>query len=442
MPNLSSALPPDLKFKTTIDTINKKMKRFYFAAAIFATLSFAACSDDDETPGGGLTAKTYENTELAITYNGEPVIGKSVDFAPENGKATLTFSGQDFDLNAIAAGSDIGLQLPTVATCGVLPGTPNYALTVDLTGDESTCSFSGSSETTYCTFSYSGTVNAQTLSVELKDVTLKNTSLSGTSLSGTWDIPALDDNAYNVIRAVWVSSTPVNIDYGEGLGIYPMPISTILGMLFALPISNEQSIVELLTSNLKSITFGEDGNITANYLAAKGANAGTFVQSPKNIAQYVVDGDKIKVFLNPQGIAYADAANADAAKKSRAAGIDINAILGEVLGQLVPMFAEGLPLRFGAAIDAEGNSVDGLMCVYLDTDVLLPILRAVAPLFEDEGFLGIITNLIKNDPQWSSMASMISPMLQQLPGIIETTSKVEVGINLQKGANDENVQAQ
>ncbi len=372
------------------------MKRFYFAAAIFATLSFAACSDDDETPGEGLTAKTYENTELAVTCNGEPVIGKSVRFAPANGKATLTFLGQDFDLNAIAAGSNIGLQLPTVATCGVLPGTPNYALTVDLTGEKDTSSFSGSSETAYCTFSYSGTVNAETLSIELKDVTLKNTSLSGTSLSGTWDIPALDDNTYNVIRAVWDSSTPVNIDYGE-LGIFPMPISSILGVLFALPISNEQSIVELLTSNLKSITFGEDGNITANYLAAGGADAGTFVQSPKNIAQYVVDGDKIKVFLNPQGIAYADAANANAAKKSRAA--DINAILGEVLGQLAPMFAEGLPLRFGAALlDAEGNEADDpnliQKCVYLDTDVLLPILQAVSPLFEDEEFLGIITNLI------------------------------------------------
>ncbi len=138
------------------------MKRFYFASAIFAALSlFAACSGDDEpktVPGSDLTAKTYENTELAITYNGEALIGKAVSFSQSNGKATLTFSGQQFDLSAITADSEIDLGLPTVATCGVIPGTDTNSLTVDLTGEEGSCSFSGSSETEYCTFSYSGTV--------------------------------------------------------------------------------------------------------------------------------------------------------------------------------------------------------------------------------------------------------------------------------------------
>ncbi len=40
------------------------------------------------------------------------------------------------------------------------------------------------------------------------------------------------------------------------------------------------------------------------------------------------------------------------------------------------------------------------------------------------------------------MATMISPMLQQLPEIISTTSKVEIGLNLQKEANEEEVQEQ
>ena len=44
----------------------------------------------------------------------------------------------------------------TIPTAGIIPGSPKVEIPVVLTGSDNECSFTGSSESTYCTFSYSG----------------------------------------------------------------------------------------------------------------------------------------------------------------------------------------------------------------------------------------------------------------------------------------------
>lgn len=406
-----------------------RTKRFIYSSAVLAAFTlFIACSSESDTPepdpivpGSELSSKTYEDLSLYLSYNGDIMIGKKVDFVPSDGKATLTLSGQDFDLNVMISEMDfdgLDISLPTVQTCGVLPGSPSYSLTVDLFGDKESCTFKGEAESEYCTFSYSGTVSAETLVIELKDVALKNTSISG-----TWNIPEYAGDVYNIGRLVWDSSTQIDL----GMGV-PMPMGSALALFLVMPVSGDLNVFQILSTSLKRITFGQDGNITANYLVMEGSNAGTFAESPKNIAQYVVTGDnKLLLFLNPQGIAYADMAS-----KSRSA--EMTTILGEVIKSLIPLFSTGLPLGYGPKVDAYGQTVDNpdIMSVYLGTEMLLPILKTIEPVFEDEEIVSQLAELIASNEELGEMAPIILAVLKQLPEIINTTTKVEIGINLQK----------
>lgn len=399
------------------------MKKLIYSLSVLLSLSWlASCSSDkddspQEMPGESLTERTYNQADLQITYNGEALLGKEVKFVPASGKATLTLTGEKFNLSAITEGVDLDLNLPEVTTCGVLPGSPVVTLTVDLSGSSEKCDFSGAGETDFCTFSYSGSVSNDLFAIDLKEVTLKDKSFVG-----TWTVPALDDNVYNVARLVWNSEKQLELFPGFGL-----PMSSVLGMIFVLPVQDGQNVAQLFANNLKSVTFGEDGNITANYLMTTGSAAGTFVDSPKNIAQYVVANNKILLFLNPQAIAAFEAA-----AKTRAA--DIQSILTQLLTNVAPMFANGLPLSYGARLDENGEEVNDptVKSLYLDTEVLLPILKAVSPLFQDKDFVNLIVSMVGSDPAFESMAPMIEGLLSSFPEIIDTTSRIEIGVNLKK----------
>lgn len=384
-----------------------KKNLFYYLFAVICTIGlFTSCSDDDEKVVNPIPQTTFNSENgLQLTYNGAPLLGKKVTFTPdatEATKATLRLEGE-FDLSGILKGQRSNMTSPTGP--GVFPGSPVTTLSVDLSINGNQCTFSGVSETEYCTFSYAGKVTAGTMDLSFTDVTLKNTALAGTVWKPTPLANTEDGGMDEPIHFVWKS-------------INDLLLLALRFPLFDDGSGDRVSVEQMLCSVLKDVTLGADGNIVATYMDA--ANGGTeWVTSPSNIAQYVVTGDnQLLLFLNPQAIM----ANVDNVEKS-VRTVDVGAILQQAIAELYPMLINGVPLTY----TKEGNR----MKVFLGTDLLLPLMKnIVAPLFEDEEFLNMVIEAMKSDPQFGGMAGMMVPTLKLLPEIIKNTTQLEIGLDL------------
>lgn len=400
-----------------------KKNLFYYLFAVICTIGlFTSCSDDDEKVVNPIPQTTFNSENgLQLTYNGAPLLGKKVTFTPdatEATKATLRLEGE-FDLAGILKGQRSNMTSPTGP--GVFPGSPVTTLSVDLSINGNQCTFSGVSETEYCTFSYAGKVTAGTMDLSFTDVTLKNTALAGTVWKPTPLANTEDGGMDELIHFVWKSGTKAAIEiFGHPSEI---EINDLLLLALRFPLFDDGSgdrvsVEQMLCSVLKDVTLGADGNIVATYMDA--ANGGTeWVTSPSNMAQYVVTGDnQLLLFLNPQAIM----ANVDNVEKS-VRTVDVGAILQQAIAELYPMLINGVPLTY----TKEGNR----MKVFLGTDLLLPLMKnIVAPLFEDEEFLNMVIEAMKSDPQFGGMAGMMVPTLKLLPEIIKNTTQLEIGLDL------------
>lgn len=402
-----------------------KKNLFYYLFAVICTIGlFTSCSDDDEKVVNPIPQTTFNSENgLQLTYNGAPLLGKKVTFTPdatEATKATLRLEGE-FDLTGILKGQRSNMTSPTGP--GVFPGSPVTTLSVDLSINGNQCTFSGVSETEYCTFSYAGKVTAGTMDLSFTDVTLKNTALAGTVWKPTPLANTEDGGMDEPIHFVWKSGTKAAIEIFPG---HPseIEINDLLLLALRFPLFDDGSgdrvsVEQMLCSVLKDVTLGADGNIVATYMDA--ANGGTeWVTSPSNMAQYVVTGDnQLLLFLNPQAIM----ANVDNVEKSVRTVDEVRAILQQAIAELYPMLINGVPLTY----TKEGNR----MKVFLGTDLLLPLMKnIVAPLFEDEEFLNMVIEAMKSDPQFGGMAGMMVPTLKLLPEIIKNTTQLEIGLDL------------
>ena len=396
----------------------KKNLFYYLFTVICSVTLFASCSDDDEKVVNPVPQTTFTGENgLQLTYNGAPMLGKKVTFTPDATnaqKATLRLEGE-FDLNGIlgkakSAAAREDVSMPTAP--GVLPGSPVVTLPVDLTINGDQCSFAGTSETDYCTFSYKGEVSAGAMELALSEVKLKNAKLAGM----TWKLKPYDKedpNETDPIYLVWEAEKKV-FDF--------LPIESVLKLalrmeLIAAGADHKVSATEMLGTVLQDVTFMEDGNIVATYKDA--ANGGTeWTKSPVNLAQYVVENDnQIKVFLNPAAII--------AAVNNAGRAVDVQTVIQQTIQMLYPMLVNGVPVAFEQTEDA--------LSVYLNTELLLPLLKTlVVPLLSDEEVVAMLVELMKKDPDFSEMADLAEPMLKAFPEIIESTTKVEIGLNFVK----------
>lgn len=396
-----------------------KKNLFYYLFAVICTIGlFTSCSDDDEKVVNPIPQTTFNSENgLQLTYNGAPLLGKKVTFTPdatEATKATLRLEGE-FDLAGILKGQRSNMTSPTGP--GVFPGSPVTTLSVDLSINGNQCTFSGVSETEYCTFSYAGKVTAGTMDLSFTDVTLKNTALAGTVWKPTPLANTEDGGMDEPIHFVWKSGTKAAIEisgHPSEIEINDLLLLALRFPLFDDGSGDRVSVEQMLCSVLKDVTLGADGNIVATYMDA--ANGGTeWVTSPSNMAQY---DNQLLLFLNPQAIM----ANVDNVEKS-VRTVDVGAILQQAIAELYPMLINGVPLTY----TKEGNR----MKVFLGTDLLLPLMKnIVAPLFEDEEFLNMVIEAMKSDPQFGGMAGMMVPTLKLLPEIIKNTTQLEIGLDL------------
>ena len=455
------------------------MKKSFLYALTFAmaTGAFTSCSDDNNeditpeepivpgsqfvanTPYTFVTAGGIDDNGLNLSVNGMPTLGKTVTFTRNNDNTgTLTVAGEMMDMSEML-GELIGGLMPSpedpetkaseglgMPTPGILPGTPVLNIPVTLEGDNEETTFSGSGESDFCTYSYSGTLFTDSLDFKVTDVKLKDTSMAG-----TYEVPTYvynDDTweyeGINPTTVTWESSKQIELMPGFG-----MPVQTIVSLMLVMPMipspfgevdeeGNVQPlpIFDVLPRVLKTVTFGEDGNIYAHYVDTKDP-AFAEKDSPAGVAQYVVDKEgQIRIFLNPQQIAYVTMMNA--MQNTRA--LDIESLLGSLMTQVLPMVQNGIPMTVKPYQEIVTDDWTGEVTVtdteatsfVLTTETLLPLFKMLAPVVTDPDMMQMIIEKASADPNMGSMASMLEPILTALPEIIDGTTNIEVGINMVK----------
>ncbi|MDM8256114.1 DUF4925 domain-containing protein [Phocaeicola barnesiae] len=388
----------------------KKRLLFCLMAGLACGGFFTSCSDDDDPTTDEvvicpIAQTTYTDASgLVLTYSGQPVLGKQVVFTPDandGSKATLTISGV-LDLSSFTGLMNSRENASaTLAAPGVIPGQTTTNLTVDLTVSGDEVSFKGTTDQDGCTIAYEGSASEGGLTLNL-NVTMPANDLTG----ATWTI-----SGEAPIHFVWESDKQISIVPG----MLDMPIGDIINLALSFPLLGEQTVNGALTQVFHSVTFGTDGNITAEY--KKNMTDAEWATSPLNVAQYTANSGSLRLFLNPSMII----ANIQNAGLSRSTTSDI---LANLMPVVLPMLSQGVPMKY--VIE------DNNMKVYLGTDVLLPLLEALAPMFQDEAFLQQIMDMVANDPTMGAMAGMVGPVLEQLPDVIAGTTNMEVGVNFQK----------
>ncbi|MDO4181184.1 MAG: DUF4925 domain-containing protein [Bacteroidales bacterium] len=402
----------------------------YLFVALCSIPLFTSCSNDDDDDNFVICpigATEYTSASgLNLTYEGEPMLGKLVRFLPDafdGTKAQLTLEGEPLDWSSLLSRADASVS--TMASPGVFPGSTSVTIDVDLTINGDQCSFSGVSETDYCTFKYEGKVSAGSMDLSLSDVMLKNDALAATR----WNLLPYDELDANngPVHIVWTSEKGVEIFSG-----FELPIESVLKLALSMPLIGEgddaKAAAQMLNAVLQNVTFRPNGNIVATYMDV--ANGSTsWERSPSNLAQYVVEADgQMRVFLNPQAIMAATSRAARAARENNVGG-DMSAVLVQAIQAISRMVSEGVPLSYTR--DADN------MTVFLDEEVLLPLLKGiVVPLLQNEDFMNLIIEAIASDPSFGSMSGMVVGALQSLPEVINTTTELEIGLNLVKAQAD------
>lgn len=124
------------------------------------------------------------------------------------------------------------------------------------------------------------------------------------------------------------------------------------------------------------------------------------------------------MFLNPAAII--------AAVNNAGRAVDIQTSYPAGHSNVVSYVSEWcVPVAFEQTEDA--------LSVYLNTELLLPLLKTlVVPLLSDEEVVAMLVELMKKDPDFGDMAGLAEPMLKAFPEIIESTTKVEIGLNFVK----------
>lgn len=399
-----------------------KKSLLYLCALIGSMSLFTACNNDDnphiptEDVNAAYSSTDAEN-KLVLTYSEVELLGKEVVFNTIDGKsATLVLKGGALNLGGLPM-SRTSPEPPSLIS-GVIPGEATTTLNVELAStDGVSYTFQGVDIKDGRTINYKGAVKKGELTLDLKVVMPAN------DLLGKWNLtPVVADdwagaNVSQPIYTDWKSGEIFNLIFGLGAP-KPMPADALLSMATGvMPLYADKNGNELLLSVLQSITFKEDGNIVASYSDGKDLNNPTWTKSPVNIAQYYVRDNKVYLVLNSDMIL-------GALTRGSSTRINIEPIIPGLIQDVLPMLASGIPLAY--------SQKDGSMKIYADTELVMKLMRVFLPLLEDEEVLAMIMESITSNPGFASYAVMVQEMLQQLPAVVEATTKFELGISLDK----------
>lgn len=339
-----------------------------FSIALAGGVLTSCSNDDDSSVVSPITqTKTYADASgLTLTYSGAPMLGKQVVFTPDANditKATLTLSGAQTT-------SPLSDNASGLATAGVIPGEVSTTIDVDLTIKNDTVTFAGEENRGGYTLKYQGSATDASLNLAL-NVTFVETTWTNTSWQLLPPGNLFSGDPMQPIHIVWDAEP---FDFNGS----PYEIQSLITLAISMTQIEGNTIPKMLCGVLNKVTFLSDGNVQAEYKDS--LNATEWKTSPLNLATYTVpEPNKIRLFLNPAQIA------ATASGKSRAGMTDV---LSQLMAAVTPMLSEGILITLD-------KGEEGVLKAYLDTETLLPILKIVAPLFEDEAAVEQILSMLK-----------------------------------------------
>lgn len=385
-------------------------KNLLFVFTMMCALSFfTACSDDDGKTDVPVLLKgetAYSGEKLQLNYGDAAMQGKEVTFTTTDGKtASLTMKGL-LDLSSLlpSKSSEVISLAP-----GVIPGEASTVISnIVLTQDGEKYTFEGKDSNDSREIAYSGEADSTSLKLSL---TVK---FPTNELVGTWNLTKYDNEEYTQepVYYVWEADSVFSL-FG---GSMKLPAGSVLAMGLRMPMG-ALCAEEMLNAVLKDVTFKEDGNIVASYSEGKNMQSPQWVSSPMNMAQYTVNGNTVRVFLNIDMVL--------ANLKTKAGIADLPAgVLEGIMVNIVPMLSQGIPLKY--------NLESGKLAVYADTELLKTLMGTFLPLLQDENMMNMIMESVKNNPDFATFAPMLEGMLQQLPVVLDSTTKIELGLNLEK----------
>lgn len=409
------------------------MKLKYLPILFMSILALVACSDDDDPIVRPVqSAKHFNGNELSLKIGDNIVLGKEILFTPdaEDPKAaTLTFTGQKFDVNAAMNDGQRAGQSYGYGTSSIFAGEASVDLpiTMELTGDMGI--FGGSGESKYYTFDYAGKVIENNLEVVLSNVNLKNNPLLGTA----WKIAPLemDEWGFEIISAPlifeWKSDKMIEMDpFGTGTPM-EMPVEDVMKITLGMPLikideNTSITINDAICMALQTISFENDGNLKAKYTELKTKESKL---SPYGVANYVVEGDKIKLILNPFAIAASAKKNNAQAEESPMAGM---------MQALVPLILESINAeeKLTEGVDITYSLDGGKMMAYVDETLLLPVLKTLSPMLQNKEMINAAIEMMKQNPDFAAFAPTMEAVLKALPEVINTTTSMKVGLNFVK----------
>ena len=370
-------------------------------AAVLAGGVVTSCSNNDDPDVVVCPVEKTTFTDLSgltLTYSGQPMLGKQVEFAPDatdGTKAVITLSGAPLNLSRENA------SVPT--TAGVIPGEKTTVINVDLVINNDEVSFEGVDEKDGRKISYKGNVSKGGMTLDLTVEMPQNVFAST-----TWSLISAEKNP---ILIKWEAE---KFPFADGY----WDIESALNLIIAMTQIDGKTIPQMLCGILGEVSFLPDGNIQAKY--KKSLTDADWTTSPLNIASYTVTSDnELVLYINPVQII---AMNGGEEGSSNI----ITAIFG-MIPSLQSMLTDGIPL--GVSKDE-----NGVMSVYLEGEVLLPILQSVKPLLSNEDTIDMIMEMIKASA--GSMADLaevfLKPILVAFPNIIDTTEDdMKIGIELE-----------
>lgn len=152
-------------------------------SALCLAASFSSCNDKDAPEMEA--DKTYSGPALTVNYCGEKMIGKSVSVSRQGDKAAITLFST-ISLTALPSGG----VTTTVDGPGIIPGDVKTILLTPISVSKGKYTFSGSESSTFCSYRYAGSFDADRLTLDISDVTLKDLALSENSWTPVKYIPA------------------------------------------------------------------------------------------------------------------------------------------------------------------------------------------------------------------------------------------------------------
>lgn len=401
--------------------------RMLMLSAFVCTAMLASCDkDNNDKKAAEEQIEWVKDNFVGVEYNDESGLELSYSSAPMLGKVAQVTGCDDKELTISLQGENYAISLlgTEIATAGVFPGEPVSSVTVPYNRAGDVIEINTDVKVEKYSYNLKATLTKGSFAISIDNVHVAaDAAMAGMKLNlvnydGEYtapaDAPVSEIDAHYPYHLLFEpQDATINV-------IFPLPVMTIFRLALNMPMidfgGTQVSVTQALQTVLKSVEFNEDGNVVATYLDTE---SGSYAKSPLNIAHYnVLNDHQVALYLSPAVIA------------AVATKADENDLLGKLMEPLMnlvsyyaPMLSQGIVMEYGV------NTETGVMTVYLGHDFFQPLGETASALLSDPEIQEVINGLIDSEESLANFASIIKMLIPQLPGLLDSCTNFELGLN-------------